>query len=137
LQLHIPPIPALMVIPGNIGFLHQFFSVQIFTENGAPSGSGLQVKNVQATLVLPPGPDQIPSTNYDQPGDDPLRFARLGANKVVQPTQQVVRPGPDGKIGTADDIPRLQPGESGQAEFLVEGLQEGLQIMDLNLTADL
>src|SRR2546430_6023495 len=46
-------------------------------------------------------------------------------------------PGPDGKVGTADDVPRLQPGESGQAEFLVEGLQEGLQIMDLNLTADL
>ena len=44
-----------MVIPGNIGFLNQFFSVQIFTENGAPMGSGLNVNNIQATLQLPPG----------------------------------------------------------------------------------
>ena len=137
LQLQVPPIPALMVIPGNIGFLNQFFSVQIFTENGAPQGSGLSVNNVRATLLLPPGPDQILSTNYDQPGDDPLRFARIGPNKIVQPTQNVVQPGPDGKIGTADDILRLQPGESGTGEFLVEGLQEGLQVMNLDLTADL
>src|SRR6185295_3556577 len=126
-----------MVIPGNIGFLNQFFSVQIFTENGAPNGSGLSVNNVQATLVLPPGPDRIASTNYSQPGDDPLRFARVGSDKIVQPTQPVVRAGPDGKTGTADDISRLRPGESGQGEFLVEGLQEGLHIMNLDLAADL
>ena len=137
LQLQIPPIPALMVIPGNIGFLNQFFSVQIFTENGAPIGSGLTVNNLQATLNLPPGPDLVLSTNYNAPGDDPLRFARIGPNKIVQPTQPVVRPGPDGKLGTADDIPRLQPGESGQGEFLVEGLQEGLAVMNLDLTANL
>jgi hypothetical protein len=126
-----------MVIPGNIGFLNQFFSVQIFTENGAPLGSGLSVNNVQATLQLPSGPDQIASTNYDQPGDDPLRFARIGPNKIVQPTQNVVQPGPDGKPGTPDDILRLQPGESGTGEFLVEGLQEGLHIMNVDLGADL
>src|SRR5690348_8356365 len=137
LQLQVPPIPALMVIPGNIGFLNQFFSVQIFTENGAPQGSGLLVNNVQATLHLPPGPDQILSTNYDQPGDDPLRFARIGPNKIVQPTQNVVQPGPDGKVGTADDIARLQPGESGTGEFLVEGLQEGLHVMNIDLVANL
>src|SRR5581483_8916541 len=137
LQLQVPPIPALMVIPGNIGFLNQFFSVQIFTENGAPSGSGLSVNNVQATLDLPPGPDQILSTNYDQPGDDPLRFARIGPNKIVQPTQNVVQPGPDGKVGTADDILRLQPGDTGTGEFLVQGLQEGLHVMNVDLTANL
>ena len=49
--LSIPPIPALMVIPGDIGFLNQFFSVQLFTENAAPSGSGLSVVNVRG----PPG----------------------------------------------------------------------------------
>ena len=137
LGLAIPPIPALMVIPGNIGFLHQFFSVKIFTENGAPTGSGLSVDSIQATLHLPPGPDGILSTNYDQPGDDPLRFARIGPNKIIQPVQPVVDPGPDGQLGTADDISRLQPGETGQAEFLVEGLQEGLWVMNLDLTANL
>jgi hypothetical protein len=137
LQLQIPPIPALMIIPGNIGFLNQFFSVQIFTENAAPAGSSLSVNNLKATLLLPAGPDQIPASSFDNPGDDPLRFARAGANKIVEPTQAVVRPGPDGKTGTSDDILRLQPGESGQGEFLVEGLQEGLHVMNLDLTADL
>ncbi len=137
LRLSVPPIPALMVIPGNIGFLNQFFSVQIFTENAAPSGSGLAAANIQATLHLPPGPDLILSTNYDLPGDDPLRFARVGPNKIVQPIQAVVRPGPDGIRGTADDVARLLPGETGEGEFLVEGLQEGLHVMDMELTADL
>src|SRR5262249_4945008 len=86
---------------------------------------------------LPPGPDLVLSTNYSQPGDDPLRFARVGPNSINTSTQQLVRPGPDGTMGTADDITRLAPGESGQAEFLVEGLQEGLHVMDLDLTADL
>ena len=73
LALSIPSIPALMVIPGNIGFLSQFFSVQIFTENAAPLNSGLSVNHVMARLNLPPGPDRVLSTNYSQPGDDPLR----------------------------------------------------------------
>ncbi|MCS7089100.1 MAG: carboxypeptidase-like regulatory domain-containing protein, partial [Limisphaera sp.] len=137
LALRIPPIPALVVIPGNIGFLNQFFSVQIFTENAAPLNSGLSVVNVTATMALPPGPDRILSTNYNAPGDDPLRFARVGPNAVIQPVQRVVRPGPDGKVGTADDIPRLFPGEGGQGEFLVEALQEGLHVMDITLDADL
>ncbi len=137
LALQIPPIPALMVIPGNIGFLNQFFSVQIFTENAAPNGSGLSVHHIQAELKLPSGPDQVPAADYDHPGDDPLRFARVGPDKIIKPVQPIGRPGPDGEIGTADDIGRLLPGDSGEAEFLVEGLQEGLHVMDLDLKADL
>ncbi|HAV65601.1 MAG TPA: hypothetical protein DCY13_24900, partial [Verrucomicrobiales bacterium] len=135
LGLRVPPIPALMVIPGNIGFLNQFFSVQIFTENAAPPGSGLSVYNINAKLKLPPGPDQLVSTNYAVPGDDPLRFARIGPDKIIKEVQPIVQPGPDGETGTADDIPRLRPGEAGQAEFLVEGLQEGLHVMNLDLAA--
>lgn len=137
LRLDIPPIPALMVIPGNIGYLNQFFSVQIFTENAAPANSGLSVLNLQARLVLPSGADQIPAPSYEQPGDDPLRFARVGPDKIIQPVQSIVRPGPDGTVGTADDILRLYPHESGQAEFLVEGLREGLHVMNLELFGDL
>src|SRR6185369_9768154 len=51
--------------------------------------------------------------------------------------QTVTRPGPDGQAGTPDDILLLQPGESGTGEFLVEGLQEGLHVMNLDLTAEL
>ena len=137
LRLSIPPIPALMVIPGNIGYLNQFFSVQIYTENAAPENSGLSVLNLTAKLVLPPGGDQVPAPSYDQPGDDPLRFARVGPNKIIQAIQPIVRPGADGVVGTADDILRLYPKESGQAEFLVEGLREGLHLMDLELNAEL
>ena len=135
--LSIPPIPALMVIPGDIGFLNQFFSVQLFTENAAPSGSGLSVVNVRGELVLPPGSDGIASTDFTRPGDDPLRYARVGANREIQRVRDVVRAGPDGQFGTPDDVRRLNPGEGGQAEFLVEGLQEGLHVMDIQLTADL
>jgi hypothetical protein len=136
LDLRIPPIPALMMIPGNIGFLNQFFSVMIFTENGAPQGSGLNVRGVNAELLLPAGPDRVPGT-FAQPGDDPLRFARVGPNAVIQPVQPVRQLGPDGVLGTADDNERLGPGEAGQGEFLVEGLQEGLHVMDLKLSATL
>lgn len=135
LGLNIPPIPALMVIPGNIGYLNQFFSVQIYTENAAPRGSGLSVREIQATLKLPPGPDRVPAASHAVPGDDPLRFARVGPDKIIQPVQQIVQPGPDGAFGTPDDVARLDPGQSGQAEFLVEGLQEGLHVMDLDLEA--
>ncbi len=137
LGLRIPPIPALIVIPGNVGFLNQFFSVQIFTENAAPVGSGLTVNHVRAQLILPPGPDRIGSVDYSTPGDDPLRFARVGTGKIIQPVQPVTQPGADGQVGTPDDVTRLQPGESGQGEFLIEGLQEGFHVMDLDLTADL
>ncbi|MFM8358440.1 MAG: hypothetical protein ACKOET_07750, partial [Verrucomicrobiota bacterium] len=136
LGLAIPPIPALLVIPGNIGFLNQFFSVQVFTENGAPADSGLTVNTLRAELLLPAGTDRIPGT-FEQPGDDPLRLARLGPERQVRPVRDVVQPGPDGVAGTADDLPRLRPGETGQAEFLVEGLAEGLHVLDLKLTADL
>lgn len=137
LTLQIPPIPAVMIIPGNIGFLNQFFSVQIFTENAAPANSGLSVVNVQAELILPPGNDRIASTNYSEPGDDPLRFARIGPEQVIENIQPVVRPGVDGELGTADDIPRIFPNEQGRGEFFVEGLKEGLHLMDLKLTAEL
>lgn len=134
LALQIPPIPALMVIPGNIGFLNQFFSVQIYTENAAPLNSGLSVRELTAELKLPAGPDLTPGTN-EAPGDDPLRMARV--NGVVQAAVPVRNPGPDGKVGTADDIDRLLPGQTGQGELLVEGLQEGLHVMELALRAKL
>ncbi len=134
LALQIPPIPALMVIPGNIGYLNQFFSVQIFTANGSPRGSGLSVHQLRAELMLPPGADKVPGT-WQAPGDDPLRFARTGPDAVISNILPVRQPGADGILGTADDVDRLQAGETGQAEFLVEGLQEGLHVMDLKLRA--
>ena len=50
-------IPSLLVIPGNVGYLRQFFSAQLFVANGAPAGSGLSVREVFGTMILPPGED--------------------------------------------------------------------------------
>jgi hypothetical protein len=132
LELEVPPVPALMLIPGSIGLLNQFFSVQIFTENAAPIGSALSVYDIDAELFLPRGIDGVGGTHAD-PGDDPLRFARVGPDEVIEPVQRIAALGPDGQPGTGDDVERLQPGETGQAEFLVEGLEEGLHILDLEL----
>ena len=122
-----PPIAGVLVIPGNIGFLNQFFAVQVYVENAAPDGSGLSVTKVRAEMVLPTGEDRVGGT-FLNPGDDPLRFARLGPNAQTLSRLPVVRPGTDGVTGTPDDIARMFPGEGGQAEFLVEGLREGLHI---------
>ncbi len=131
------PISGLLVIPGNIAFLNQFFSVQLFTENAAPSGTPLTVNNLRATIRLPTGADGLPARSYEQPGDDPLRMARIGPGKIIQTNLPVVLPGADNQTGTADDITRLQPGDTGSAEFLVEGLREGLHLLDIALEADL
>lgn len=131
----IPPITGLVVIPGNVAFLNQFFSVMLMVTNVAPDGTPLTVRGVTSTISLPPGLDRQPGT-YDQPGDDPLRLARIeGVGQ--QPTLPVVQVGPDGKLGTADDLPFLAPQKMGQAEFLVEGLKEGGHTFDLQIRGTL
>ena len=119
----LPPIPGIIIIPNNIGFLHQYFSALLLVTNGAPGASSLVVKNLSATVILPAGDDQNPGTD-ETPGDDPLRMAR-GVSGYFPRTMNVMNPGPDGKPGTADDINLLRPAESGQADFTIEGLKEG------------
>lgn len=131
------PIAGLLVIPGNVAFLNQFFSVQLFTENAAPADSGLVVDHLRATIRLPVGSDGVPGRSYAEPGDDPLRVARVGAGQLQRTNLPVVLAGADARFGTDDDVTRLQPGDTGSAEFLVEGLQEGLHLLDLDLEADL
>ncbi len=123
-----PVIPALVVIPGSIGFLNRFFSVQVFVANGAPPGSPLTVHDVQAEIVLPTGRDLLADTE-----DDPLALARIDG--VPRPVVDVRGLGPDGAVGTTDDVGRLQPAATGQAELLVEGRKEGLHTFDIKLRA--
>jgi hypothetical protein len=125
-----PPIPALVVIPGSVGFLNRFFSVQVYTSNAAPLQSTISVHDIQAQLVLPPGKDGIVGT-----GDDPLAFAKVGPSGTVSSVLTIQRISASG-TGT-DNTTRLQPGESGEAEFLIEGLKEGLQAFDIHLTGTL
>ena len=135
-KITLPPIPGIIVIPNNIGFLHQYFSALLMVTNGAPGMSGLVVKDLSATITLPPGDDTVPATNQDLPGDDPLRMAK-GVNGYFPFTQAIMNPGPDGKIGTADDSGLLRPAESGQSDFTIEGLKEGTHKIDFNITATL
>ncbi len=131
-----PTITGLLVIPGRIGYLNQFFSVQLYTENASPVGSGLSVTGLRAGILLPKGRDGIAGSTLE-PGDDPVRMARVGSAGAVSTNLPVRLPGLDGMPGTADDIERIEPGETGMAEFLVEGLQEGLHTLDFELRGTL
>lgn len=121
----LPSIPAMLVIPGHIGFLNQFFSVQVFTANASPEGSNLSVHEVRATINLPQ-----PSS-----GGPPLAVARIGPN-AVQTTEVAIKTfGPDNVPETADDQGRLEAGQTGRGEFVLEGKREGLHVFDIELAA--
>jgi len=130
-NFYLPPIPGVVVIPGDIGFLNQYFSVMLMVGNAAPDGSNLVVKDLKAEIILPPGNDQVLFT-----ADDPLRMAVVaqGESPRVVP---VAQPGPDGKLGTADDLNELAPGQTGNAEFLVEGRREGSHTVEMQITGTL
>ena len=127
----IPPIPGVIIIPGNIAYLNQFFSVLLMVSNVAPGRSQLVVRDVTAEIILPAGNDTVAGS-----GDDPLRMALLGNPPAPQSRTQIVRqPGPDGKIGTPDDILTLAPQQSGEGEYLVEGRREGTHTVEMKISA--
>ena len=129
----IPSIPAAIIIPGNIAFLNQFFSVLLMVSNVAPGQSNLVVRDIRAEIVLPAGKDTVPDTS-----DDPLRMAVVGTPPAPQPRiQPVAQPGPDGKLGTPDDLLFVAPGQSGDAEFLVEGRLEGTHQVQIKISGTL
>ncbi len=127
-------IPALLVIPGDVGYLKQFFSAKLYVANGAPQASGLTVHDVRATIKLPAGPDGDPTTL----DDNPLALPELlrDGQVVVQPLGMDVRGvGPDGEPGTPDDVGTLGPTEQGEAEFLLRGEAEGFHAIEFELAA--
>jgi hypothetical protein len=115
-------IPSLLVIPGSVGYLKQFFSAQLMVGNGAPGGSGLVVKNVTGTLRMPPGADGQPGTT-----DDPLALPELESG----PQSGVVAVLGDG--GATE----LLPGEFGRAELTLRGEREGRHDVDFDIRAEL
>ncbi len=124
-------IPSVLVIPGNVGYLKQFFSAQLFVANGAPAGSGLSVRNVTGTVKLPPGADFELGT-----ADDPLSLPET--IRGPQPETMPVRGlGFDGEPATADDVDKLDPAQQGQAEFLIRGEKEGFYPLEFDVNATL
>jgi hypothetical protein len=120
-------IPSVLVIPGNVGFLKQFFSAQLYVSNGAPGGTNLTVHDVTGTIQLPPGKDGVVGTS-----DDPLSLPAT-VNGPQAMTQPVLGMGPDGK----PDVNILNPGDTGQAQFLIRGDQEGFYSVGFNIHASL
>ena len=127
-----PGVPGVIIIPGEVGFLNQFFSAILVVTNAAPGGSGLSVHELEAEIRLPTGPDGIPDT-----GDDVLRVAETASHGVVTklPIRRL-RIGSDGEESLTDD-PFLLPQERGKGEFLLEGLREGTHLFRVDLTGDL
>lgn len=111
----LPPIPAAIVLPFDNLVLNQFFSVMLFAQNGAPAGDALVLRDLTAEISLPLG----------------LRPARTEPPTPLGVPVPVREPGADQRLGTPDDDPRLGGQETGQAEFLVEGLREGNHVVDI------
>jgi hypothetical protein len=112
-----PPLPGVILFPTDLTLLHQFFSVMLLATNGAPENDVLVIRDLTAKIHLPGGLAQArtePPTTLGTPV--PMRV-----------------PGPDGELGTMDDLTFLVAQATAQAEFLVEGLREGTHIVDFDL----
>ncbi len=125
-------VPGLLVIPGEVGYLKQFFSAKLYVANGAPEGSHLSLEDIRARVKLPPGADGVLGTE-----DDPLSLPEI--LRDGQPTPQALElpvqlTGEDGQP-TAEE--RLMPGQQGLAEYVLRGDQEGFHRLDFDLTATL
>ena len=113
-------IPGFLVIPTDLAFLHQFFSVILVVQNGALEGSNLTLRDLAARLELT---------------GDGLRAAETSPPTVPGQPVPVLDPGPDGALGTADDLTFLVAQATGQAAWLVEGLREGQHVVRVALDA--
>ena len=142
-DVEVPTIPGILVIPGNVAFLNQFFSVLLAVSNEAPDGTPLVVRDVRAEIFLPPGADSVvgdilrdpPFQPGDPEFDNPLRIAKTAAGR--ENIKPVLSPGPDGESGTPDDVDRLRPQGMSNAEFLVEGVREGGHIIEIEIRGTL
>jgi hypothetical protein len=120
-------IPSVLVIPGNVGYLKQFFSAQLYVSNGAPGGSNLSVRDVTGTINLPPGNDGVIGTS-----DDPLSLPDLASGPETA-TLAILAPGPDGK----PTVNSFNPGQTGQAQWTIRGDKEGFQTINFDIAATL
>ncbi|MEM7586380.1 MAG: hypothetical protein AAF560_23515, partial [Acidobacteriota bacterium] len=112
-----PPLVGVILFPSDISLLHQFFSVVLMVQNGAPDGDPLVLRDVAARISLPQG----------------LRQAETEPPTPLGVPVPVRVPGPDGELGTADDLNFIIAQVAANAEFLVEGLREGTHTVQFDL----
>ena len=116
-----PTVSGVVIINNDIAFLNQFFSVMFIISNSAPEDSQLTLKDLTASITFPDG----------------LREAETNPPHVAGTAIPVRCPGPDGKIGTSDDLDIILATFSGMAEFLAEGLDEGTHIVTIDFEGTL
>lgn len=114
-------IAGVLIFNNSIAFLNQFFSIMFIVTNNAPEGSPIFLKDIKAKITYPDG----------------LREAQTNPPHIAGTPITVKCPGPDGKIGTADDIDIILATFSGMAEFLAEGLKEGTHIVKVDFEGTL
>ena len=125
-KVELPPIPAVVVIPGNIAFLNQFFQVIVLVSNAAPPGSRLVVMSATATMVLPEGADGQPNTS-----DDPLVPGRTeGGRGGTAPSTSEIKNKQSGGTDFAS-------GEDAAGEFVIEAKKEGTHRIQITVNAQL
>jgi len=115
-------VPGFLVIPGDVSFLHQFFSAILVIQNGALAESGIELRDLSGMLQI---------------DDDGLRQAETEPPTVPGESVPIVDPGPDGRLGTNDDLTFIVAQSSGQASWLIEGLEEGQHLIKVHVTGEI
>lgn len=111
-------IPGFIIIPNDLAFLNQFFSVILVVQNGALEGTPITLRDVVASLDLQSAA---------------LRPAETSPPSIPGEPVGVVDPGPDGELGTGDDLTVIVAQASAHAEWLVEGREPGMHVFNARL----
>ena len=96
-------ILGMLMFNNDVAFLNQFFSVMLVVANTAPDGSPIVLKDMEATITFP---------------EEGLREAKTNPPRIQGTPVPIKCPGPDEKLGTADDLTIVVATFSGMAEFL-------------------
>jgi hypothetical protein len=110
-------VPGVILFPTDVSLLNQFFSVVLLAKNDAPAGDALTIRDLTARVVVPPG----------------LRLAETVPPAPLGVPIPLHVPGPDGELGTADDLTFLVAQSQAELETVVEGRAEGSHIVEFQL----
>jgi protocatechuate 3,4-dioxygenase beta subunit len=114
-------IPSILVIPGNVGYLKQFFSAQLYVANDSPAEANLSVNNITGTINLPTGPSGVQGGS-----DEPLSLPTL--NTGPEATTMPITMNGAGTLGA---------GQAGEAQWTIVANSEGFYNINFGINATL
>jgi hypothetical protein len=114
-------IPSVLVIPGNVGYLKQFFSAQLYVSNNTPAEANLVVDNLSGTINLPAGPSGVVGGS-----DEPLGLPTLTSGPEAA-TMPILLNGAS----------TLNAGQTGQAAWTIVANSEGFYTVNFGINATL